>query len=121
MDDKHKTRAFPSEFCPFNFPLPPRLSHSCCRDKTAPGRPARRFRRFSILHKFPQIAEAGHFHAWTLTDDTVIATLHVSPTAGTAPLALPPLVASWLKDRYEIDHVTVQVDAPGRLQQAGDL
>lgn len=73
------------------------------------------------LTELPEIAEAGHFHAWTLTDDTVVATLHVSPASGADPLALPTLVARWLKDRYEIDHVTVQVDAPGQLQQAGNL
>lgn len=73
------------------------------------------------LTELPEIAEAGHFHAWTLTDDTVVATLHVSPASGADPLALPALVARWLKDRYEIDHVTVQVDAPGQLQQAGNL
>ncbi|MES2175477.1 cation diffusion facilitator family transporter [Novosphingobium panipatense] len=73
------------------------------------------------LIELPEIAEAGHFHAWTLTDDTVVATLHVSPASGADPLALPALVARWLKDRYEIDHVTVQVDAPGQLQQAGNL
>jgi cobalt-zinc-cadmium efflux system protein len=73
------------------------------------------------LTELPEIAEAGHFHAWTLTDDTVVATLHVSPASGADPLALPALVARWLKDRYEIDHVTVQVDAPGQLQQASNL
>ena len=67
------------------------------------------------LAQLPQIAEAGHFHAWTLTDDTAIATVHVSPAAGVDPLTLPPLAAAWLKERYAITHVTVQVDPPGQL------
>ena len=67
------------------------------------------------LAALPQIAEAGHFHAWTLTDDTAIATVHVSPAAGVDPLTLPPLAAAWLKERYAIAHVTVQVDPPGQL------
>ncbi len=64
----------------------------------------------------PGIAEAGHFHAWTLTDETSVATVHVSPATGTDPLSLPPLVSAWLKERYAIDHVTVQVDPRGELK-----
>lgn len=67
------------------------------------------------LAELPQIAEAGHFHAWTLTDDSAVATVHVSPAAGVDPLTLPPLAAAWLKERYAIAHVTVQVDPPGQL------
>lgn len=59
----------------------------------------------------PGVAEAGHFHAWTLTDESIIATVHVRPDEGTDPLSLPPIVASWLKKTRNIDHVTVQVDS----------
>ncbi len=64
------------------------------------------------------VADAGHFHAWTLTDDSIVATIHVTPTKGTDPLDLPPRVAELLRERYAIEHVTVQVDAPGKLQKA---
>lgn len=63
----------------------------------------------------PEIAEAGHFHAWTLTDSRAIATVHVTPAPGADPLALPPLVAAYLRERHRIDHVTVQVDPPGSI------
>ncbi|CAH1655079.1 MULTISPECIES: cation diffusion facilitator family transporter [unclassified Chelatococcus] len=69
------------------------------------------------LAALPEIAEAGHFHAWTLTDDTVVATVHVTPTETVNPLSLPKLVADRLKREYAIDHVTVQVDAPGALNR----
>ena len=68
------------------------------------------------LAQLPQLAEAGHFHAWTLTDDTVVATVHVTPAEGSDPMDLPALVAAWLKSEYDIDHVTVQVDRPGQLR-----
>ncbi len=67
------------------------------------------------LQEVPGVAEAGHFHAWTLTDSTTIATVHVSPAAGVDPLTLPRLVSAWLKNRYAIDHATVQVDPAGTL------
>ena len=65
------------------------------------------------MGELPEIEKAGHFHAWTLTDETVVATVHVVPAAGADPLSLPVLVSDWLKSRYDIDHVTVQVDPPG--------
>lgn len=69
------------------------------------------------LAALPEIAEAGHFHAWTLTDDTIVATVHVSPAPEVDPFALPDLVIRWLKREYAIDHVTVQIDAHGTLQR----
>lgn len=64
------------------------------------------------LTSLPGVARAGHFHAWTLTDDTIVATIHVVPDANVDPLSLPKLVAGRLKSDYAIDHVTVQVDPP---------
>ncbi|EFH12945.1 cation diffusion facilitator family transporter [Pseudoroseomonas cervicalis] len=66
----------------------------------------------------PGVAEAGHFHAWTLSDHSVVATLHVAPTPGADPLALPSAVAARLHAMHGIDHVTVQVDPPGRIAAA---
>src|SRR5690606_25649292 len=64
------------------------------------------------------VADAGHFHAWTLTDDSIVATVHVTPDASADPLSLPARVAEHLHHRYAIEHVTVQVDPPGKLQKA---
>lgn len=69
------------------------------------------------LAELREIEEAGHFHAWILTDESAVATIHVTPANGVDPLSLPPLVSSWLKERYSIDHVTVQVDPIGRLER----
>jgi cobalt-zinc-cadmium efflux system protein len=66
-----------------------------------------------------QVSEAGHFHAWTLTDDTVIATIHVTPSEGVHPLSLPALVSEKLISEFGINHITVQVDPPGQLSRKG--
>ncbi|MBD9483743.1 cation transporter [Pseudomonas sp. PDM14] len=68
------------------------------------------------LRSLPGIAEVGHFHAWTLTDETRIATVHVVPSPGADPLSLPALVAERLKIRHAIEHATVQVDPPGDIE-----
>lgn len=69
------------------------------------------------LTELPGVAEAGHFHAWTLTDDASVATVHVTPAPGTDSLSLPAAVGDYLRKRYGLAHVTVQVDPPGSLQQ----
>ena len=70
------------------------------------------------LATLPGVAEAGHLHAWTLSDESSVATVHVTPSPGTDPLALPAVVAARLQERYAIDHVTVQVDPLGGISLA---
>ncbi len=70
------------------------------------------------LANVPGVAEVGHLHAWTLTDRSVVATVHVTPVAGADPLALPALVAARLRDGHGITHATVQVDPPGAIAVA---
>jgi cobalt-zinc-cadmium efflux system protein len=65
------------------------------------------------LSALPGVASVGHFHAWTLSDHSVVATVHVTPAAGADPLTLPAMVSTRLRDAHHIDHVTVQVDPPG--------
>lgn len=62
------------------------------------------------LLTIPGVAEVGHFHAWTLSDHSIVATIHVAPDEGVDPLKLPALVVERLHQNYGIDHVTVQVD-----------
>ncbi|KFI28528.1 zinc transporter ZitB [Haematobacter massiliensis] len=66
--------------------------------------------------RIPGVAEAAHFHAWTLTDTTIVATLHVTPAPGVDPLDLPPRVSAHLRERFGIDHATVEVDRPGSIR-----
>ena len=66
----------------------------------------------------PEITEVGHFHAWTLTDERIVGTIHVTPALGVDPLTLPALVAARLLANYGITHVTVQVDPPGSIATA---
>lgn len=69
------------------------------------------------IASLPGIAEVGHLHAWTLTDESIVATIHVTPQSGSDPLALPALVVARLKDKHAVEHATVQVDPPGGIQK----
>lgn len=64
----------------------------------------------TIVSQIPGVAAVSHFHAWTLTDETIVATVHVTPENGVDPLALPALVSQKLVENFSINHVTVQVD-----------
>ncbi|CBL46976.1 Cation efflux protein [gamma proteobacterium HdN1] len=70
-----------------------------------------------MLAALPEIAEAGHFHAWVLADSSTVATVHVSPADGIDPMILPELVARQLREHHQLDHVTVQVDPRGFLKR----
>ena len=70
------------------------------------------------LRSLPDVSEAGHFHAWTLTDESIVATVHVSPAEGVDPLSLPPVVSAWLKAKGGIDHVIGRRD---HLRQGADV
>ncbi|WP_290686701.1 MULTISPECIES: cation diffusion facilitator family transporter [unclassified Haematobacter] len=70
--------------------------------------------------RIPGVAEAAHFHAWTLTDTTIVATLHVTPAPGVDPLDLPPRVSAHLRKRFGIDHATVEVDRPGSIRATAE-
>ena len=70
------------------------------------------------IMSMPEITEVGHFHAWTLTDERIVGTIHVTPALGVDPLTLPALVAARLLANYGITHVTVQVDPPGSIATA---
>ena len=67
------------------------------------------------LRTLPGVGEAAHLHAWTLTDNRTVATLHISPAPGADPLALPRIVAARLAENHGIFHATVEVNAPGQI------
>lgn len=67
------------------------------------------------IKTLPGIGDAAHLHAWTLTDRSTVATLHVTPAADADPLALPALVTARLRQRHGVTHATVQVDPPDAI------
>jgi len=56
------------------------------------------------------VDEVHHVHAWSLTAERTMVTLHVRCAPGTPPGEVIPAVASRLKERFGIDHSTVQLD-----------
>ena len=63
-----------------------------------------------LLAAVPALADVHHVHAWCLTNEQILVTLHASCKTGEDPMALVPAIHHRLKDKFGIGHVTVQVD-----------
>ncbi|MFL9896185.1 MULTISPECIES: cation diffusion facilitator family transporter [Paraburkholderia] len=57
-----------------------------------------------------EVRDAHHIHAWSITGEQHLLTLHVHPTAGTASRDVVAAVQRRLAERFSIEHVTVQVE-----------
>lgn len=57
-----------------------------------------------------EVRDAHHIHAWSITAEQHLLTLHVHPTQGTAARDVVSAVQSRLAERFNVAHVTVQVE-----------
>jgi cobalt-zinc-cadmium efflux system protein len=68
----------------------------------------------------PAVAEVHHVHAWLLTEEQPLVTLHVRCAPGADPQSIIPAINRRLKDRFGITHSTIQVD-PGECKDEHHL
>jgi cobalt-zinc-cadmium efflux system protein len=59
-----------------------------------------------------EVVEVHHVHAWCITPEQPLVTLHVRCRPGVDPTAIIPAVSQRLKERFGIAHSTIQVDPP---------
>lgn len=63
-----------------------------------------------IREEIPQIEDVHHMHAWSLTGKDKLVTLHVIPKDPANAIDTIPLVRDLLKNRFGIDHATIELD-----------
>ncbi|WP_169566035.1 cation diffusion facilitator family transporter [Sneathiella limimaris] len=63
-----------------------------------------------LTREFPEVLDAHHLHAWSLTAERVLLTVHVRISKETNIESLLPRINSFLKDEYEVGHATVQFE-----------
>jgi cobalt-zinc-cadmium efflux system protein len=56
------------------------------------------------------VKDAHHIHAWSITSEQHLLTLHVHPVAGAIPREVVTGVQRRLSERFSIQHVTVQIE-----------
>jgi len=63
-----------------------------------------------LVATLPAVAEVHHVHAWSLTAEQPLVTLHVRCAPDSDPNLIIPAINERLKKRYGITHSTIQVD-----------
>lgn len=66
--------------------------------------------RADLAVAVPAVAEVHHVHAWSLTAEQSLVTLHVRCTPDADPVTVIPAINSRLKDRFGVAHSTIQID-----------
>ena len=67
--------------------------------------------RADLVASVPGVTDVHHVHAWSLTAEQSLVTLHVRCGPGGDPGGITPAVVTRLKERFGVSHSTVQVDA----------
>ena len=66
--------------------------------------------RRALVDAVPGVLDIHHVHAWSLTPDRSLLTLHASIGAGADPDAVLMQLQRQLAERFGIDHATIQVE-----------
>lgn len=67
--------------------------------------------REDLAASIPAVAEVHHVHAWSLTEEEPLVTLHVRCAQGADPAAIVPAINSRLRERFGITHSTIQIES----------
>ena len=63
-----------------------------------------------LVSHIPVVEDVHHVHAWSLSQDRSLLTLHARITEGSHPDFAIASIQSRLAERFNIDHVTVQIE-----------
>lgn len=63
-----------------------------------------------LTRNVEELVEVHHFHAWSITQARTVATLHAKVPDGVAPDRIIKDVKKRLKERYGINHATVEIE-----------
>jgi cobalt-zinc-cadmium efflux system protein len=63
-----------------------------------------------LLANVPSVADVHHIHAWSLTSEDSMVTLHVRCKPEADPALVIPAINERLKSQFKITHSTIQID-----------
>jgi cobalt-zinc-cadmium efflux system protein len=69
--------------------------------------------KVALTHAVPEIMDVHHVHAWMLTGERPLMTLHVTVCEGSDHHAVLIAITRFLRSDYGIDHATVQIEPAG--------
>jgi cobalt-zinc-cadmium efflux system protein len=68
----------------------------------------------AILEGVPGVTDVRHIHAWSITEERPMLTLEIDAEAGTEHRAMREAVKALLHERFDVDHVTAEIDVAER-------
>ena len=73
--------------------------------------------RADLAAALPAVAEVHHVHAWSLTAEQRLVTLHVRCTTDADQKSIIPAINKRLQERFGITHSTIQIDCADCLDE----
>ena len=73
--------------------------------------------RADLIAGLAAVTDVHHIHAWSLTAEQHLVTLHVRCMPNTDPRSIIPTINQRLKDRFGVTHSTIQVDTADCLDE----
>lgn len=64
----------------------------------------------TLVESLDDVVAVHHLHAWTMSGDDRMITLHVVPKDRESAIDLIPSVRLLLKERFRVDHATIELD-----------
>lgn len=74
--------------------------------------------RRDLVLAVPQVEDIHHVHAWMLTDERPLMTMHATLTQGADSHAALVAIRQFLEQRYGVGHATIQIEPQGCLDGA---
>jgi cobalt-zinc-cadmium efflux system protein len=74
--------------------------------------------RRDLVLAVPQVEDIHHVHAWMLTDERPLMTMHATLTQGADGHAALVAIRQFLEQRYGVGHATIQIEPQGCLDGA---
>ena len=71
-----------------------------------------------LVSHVPAVEDVHHVHAWSLTQELSLLTLHARVAEGTHPDSAVVAIQARLVDRFDISHITVQIELEGCSDKA---
>ena len=71
-----------------------------------------------LVSHVPVVEDVHHVHAWSLSQERSLLTLHARVTEGSNPDSAVAAIQERLADRFDIRHVTVQIELEGCSDEA---
>ena len=66
--------------------------------------------RAALIDAVPGVRDVRHIHAWSITEERPMLTLEIAAAPGTEHRAMREAVKALLHERFDVDHVTAEID-----------